>query len=129
LYPYLGSHPTAVSFEYYTVDDYREILRHAKRLHIDVIPEVDMPGHAHAAILSMRVRQRRLLREGFGEFKASEFLISDPNDTSDYLGVNFQKDTVLNPCMDSTYAFVEHVIRAVIGIHKVGLIKFSMHTV
>jgi hexosaminidase len=35
---------------FYTQDEVREIVRHAAGLHIDVIPEIDMPGHCTAAI-------------------------------------------------------------------------------
>lgn len=34
---------------YYTQNDIREIVDYASRLHIKVIPEIDMPGHATAA--------------------------------------------------------------------------------
>ncbi len=35
---------------FYTQDDIREIVAYATSLHIDVIPEIDMPGHLVAAI-------------------------------------------------------------------------------
>lgn len=35
--------------KYYTQDDIREIVAYAKTRHIEVIPEIDMPGHATAA--------------------------------------------------------------------------------
>ncbi|WP_449467738.1 family 20 glycosylhydrolase [Stenotrophomonas humi] len=35
---------------YYTQDQIREIIAYAARLHIQVIPEIDVPGHATAAI-------------------------------------------------------------------------------
>ena len=41
---------------YFTVKDYKEMLLYAKARHITVIPEFDMPSHAHAAIHSMKVR-------------------------------------------------------------------------
>ena len=34
---------------FYTKDQIREIIRYAESLHIEVIPEIDMPGHATAA--------------------------------------------------------------------------------
>ncbi|WP_240135548.1 beta-N-acetylhexosaminidase [Streptomyces sp. MUM 178J] len=37
---------------YYTKDQYREILRHAAARHMEVIPEIDMPGHTNAALAS-----------------------------------------------------------------------------
>jgi hexosaminidase len=35
---------------YYTQDEIREIIDYASALHIDIIPEIEMPGHASAAI-------------------------------------------------------------------------------
>ncbi|MDO4212330.1 MAG: beta-N-acetylhexosaminidase [Bacteroidales bacterium] len=37
---------------YYTLDDLREIVAYAQKLHIDIMPEVDLPGHMIAAIAS-----------------------------------------------------------------------------
>ena len=58
----LGSGPFTNSSGsgYYTVDDYRRILRRAAARHVEVIPEFDMPSHSHAAIRSMERRYRRL---------------------------------------------------------------------
>lgn len=39
----------------------RDILRYATARHIEVIPEIDMPAHSHAAIKAMEARYRRLL--------------------------------------------------------------------
>ena len=38
---------------YYTQDDIREIVAYAAERHIEVIPEIDMPGHARAAVKSI----------------------------------------------------------------------------
>ena len=35
---------------YYTQDDVREILEHARKLHITVIPEIEMPGHSEEVL-------------------------------------------------------------------------------
>ncbi|MCF3108093.1 beta-N-acetylhexosaminidase [Niabella sp. CC-SYL272] len=37
---------------FYTQDDIREIIRYAQERHITVIPEIEMPGHGSAAIVS-----------------------------------------------------------------------------
>ena len=37
---------------YYTRDDIREIVRHAAMLHIEVIPEIDLPGHSPEVLFS-----------------------------------------------------------------------------
>ena len=38
--------------KYYTQEDAKEIVEYAKRLHITVVPEIEMPGHLVAAIAS-----------------------------------------------------------------------------
>lgn len=35
---------------YYTQDDIREVVEYARRLHITVVPEIDVPGHSWAAL-------------------------------------------------------------------------------
>lgn len=35
---------------WFTVDDWREINRHAARHHVTVVPEIDLPGHTNAAL-------------------------------------------------------------------------------
>ena len=35
---------------YYTQEDIKEVVAYAQKLHIDVIPEIEMPGHAQAAL-------------------------------------------------------------------------------
>ncbi len=37
---------------FYTQDEIREVVAYAKKLHITVVPEIDMPGHMQAAIAS-----------------------------------------------------------------------------
>ena len=41
---------------FYTVAQYREILKVAKEHHVRVIPELDFPAHSMAAIVAMRAR-------------------------------------------------------------------------
>ncbi|MCX4969511.1 beta-N-acetylhexosaminidase [Streptomyces sp. NBC_00654] len=37
---------------YYTKDDYREIVRYAASRYLEVVPEIDLPGHTNAALAS-----------------------------------------------------------------------------
>ncbi|GAA2957306.1 beta-N-acetylhexosaminidase [Streptomyces enissocaesilis] len=37
---------------YYTKADYKEILRYAASRHLEVVPEIDLPGHTNAALAS-----------------------------------------------------------------------------
>ena len=61
----LGSGPFTNSSGsgYYSVSDYRDILRHAASRHVEIVPEFDMPSHSHAAIKSMERRYRRLHKD------------------------------------------------------------------
>lgn len=43
------SDPDNTEVRFYTQDEIREIVAYASKLHIEVIPEIDMPGHATAA--------------------------------------------------------------------------------
>ena len=49
---------------FYSAADYVEILRYAAARHIEVIPELEMPGHARAAIKAMEARFRALRQAG-----------------------------------------------------------------
>ncbi|XP_078382339.1 beta-hexosaminidase-like [Oculina patagonica] len=115
----LGSGPdTSTSGTgYYTTEDYIEILRHATARHIQVIPELDFPGHSHAAIKSMIVRHDRLMQQGRPR-KAKEFILNEFHDQSRYFSVQHFTDGVVNPCLNSTYAFLDHVISALVSMHR-----------
>ncbi|WP_394212000.1 family 20 glycosylhydrolase [Enterovibrio calviensis] len=119
LLPFLGAGPegTAESNGFYTQDDYKEILSAAKALNIEVIPEVDMPGHAHAAIKAMEARYEKFAEQG-DLVKANEYLLSDPNDTTEYLSVQMFTDNAMNVCMESTYNFVDTVVTSLVKLHQ-----------
>lgn len=111
----LGSGPNASApvNGFYSVNDYKEILRFAKSRHIEVIPEFDMPGHARAAIKSMEVRAKKN-KDPTGQL----YLLTDPKDKSVYESVQMFSDNAANPCMQSTSLFVAHVLSEVMDMHK-----------
>ena len=77
---------------YYTQSEVRELVAYASALGITVIPEIDIPGHCHAAI------------------KALPGLLIEEADRSRYLSVQYFDDNVLNPALPGTYQFLEAVI-------------------
>jgi len=101
---------------WYTRDDYMDILQYAAERHIEVIPEIDVPGHARAAIVAMKNRAERLEAEGDAE-AASEFRLDEPEDQSEYRSIQNFDDNVINVCQESTYRFLEHVIEDVVAMH------------
>ncbi len=115
----LGSGPTGAApvDGYYSVADYTEILQAASARHIQVIPSLDMPGHARAALKAMEARYRRLMEEG-DEAGAKEFLLSDPDDATKYESIQYYSDNTLNACMESTYAFIDALISRMKKIHE-----------
>jgi hexosaminidase len=106
--PQAGEQATDCGF--YTQDDIREIVAYAANLHIQVLPEIDVPGHSSAAIASypelcctrdtnMRVSPGHKFSEwyGNGQFK---MLI----------------DNSLNPANEDVYRFLEDVFGEVAGL-------------
>ena len=102
---------------YYTRADYIEILKYANNLHITVVPEIESPGHARAAIKAMNARYDRLMAQGKKD-EASHYLLSDPNDKSDYSSNQYWKDNIIDVSLPSTYNFVETVIGDIVSIYK-----------
>jgi hexosaminidase len=94
---------------FYSRADYIEILRYAAARHIEVIPEIEMPGHARAAIKAMEARARA------GD---PQYLLSDPADTSVYGSAQGYHDNVMNPALETTYAFIERVVDDLAAIHR-----------
>jgi hexosaminidase len=103
---------------FYTADDYMAIVRHAAALHIEVIPEFEMPGHARAAVKAMEYRSRQLLAQGQSKAMAHRYLLSDPQDASVYQSPQLYTDHVVNPGMESSYTFIEHVVKQFARMHR-----------
>jgi hexosaminidase len=94
---------------YYSQDDFVELLRFARQRHIAVIPEIDLPGHARAAVQSMKARRRTLLAQGKAD-KADRFLLQDPGDKSKYESVQLWNDNVVDVGRNNTHEFVKVVV-------------------
>src|SRR3989441_1218135 len=84
--------------------DYVEILRYAAARHIEVIPELEMPGHARAAIRAMQANP--------------QYRINDPDDRSVYTSAQGYHDNVMNPVLESTYRFIDRVVGDLVTMHR-----------
>jgi hexosaminidase len=119
LQPAYGSGPDprdAAGSGHYSRADYIEILRYAQARHIEVIPEIEMPGHARAAVQAMEARYHRL--KSAGDRDAARYLLNDLEDRSDYLSAQYFKDNVINPGLESSYTFIDHVVREMAALHR-----------
>jgi hexosaminidase len=102
---------------WYSRDEYIDILQYASERHIEVIPEIDVPGHARAAIVAMKSRAARLEAEGDSE-AAAEFRLDEPEDQSEYRSIQNFDDNVINVCQESTYRFLEYVVDDIVAMHE-----------
>ena len=101
---------TSAANGHLTSADYVEILKYAWERRICVIPEFDTPGHSRAAIKAMEAYAKRT-----GD---SSFLLSDPQDKSEYCSVQYYKDNAINVALPSTYRFIEVVFDRLIAYHN-----------
>jgi hexosaminidase len=125
----LGTGPfkTGSGNGYYSTEDFIEILRYAAARHIEVIPEIDMPGHARAAVKAMDARYKKLLAAG-KKAEAEQYLLADPADKSKYITVQNYTDNSINVCLPSTYAFVDKVMYELQQMYrKAGLKLETFH--
>ena len=108
---------------YYTADDFVAILRHAAARRIEVIPEIEMPGHARAAVKAMAYRARILRQQGRRD--ADDYLLSDPADASRYRSAQLHTDNVIDPGLTSTYRFIDHVIGEIARLYQVAGVSLT----
>ncbi|MGW0755804.1 beta-N-acetylhexosaminidase [Streptomyces sp. NPDC002814] len=82
---------------YYTKADYKEIVRYAGSRHLEVVPEIDMPGHTNAALAS------------YAELNCDG--VAPPLYTGTEVGFS-------SLCVDKeiTYDFVDDVVRELVAI-------------
>lgn len=90
---------------FYSTGDIEDILRYAADRHIEVQIEVDMPAHARAAIQAMEYRYRKYVDTDLQ--KATEYRLINPLDNS------VSARTVVDPCLTSTYTFLNKVVNEI----------------
>jgi hexosaminidase len=111
LHPSYGSGALPNTFPgsgFYSKADFIEILMYATSRHITVIPEIETPGHARAAIKAMDARYEKYKNTDLAT--AKQYLLRDTLDQSVYKSVQGFKDNVMNVAMPSTYTFIAKVV-------------------
>ena len=119
LLPQLASGPDNRSGSgYLRREDYMALLRYADERFVEVIPEIDMPAHARAAVVAMEARYRRMHASG-REQEPNAFRLLDPDDTSQTLSVQFyDRRSYLNPCSSGALNFAGKVIGEIAAMHR-----------
>ncbi|OQP84786.1 beta-N-acetylhexosaminidase [Rhizobium rhizosphaerae] len=91
LLPQLGNGATPVG-GFYAQEDVRAIVAHAAALSIDVVPEIDIPGHNAATLVAL------------------PDLVDGQEAPDSYHSVQGYPNNALNPAIEATYGFLEAVI-------------------
>lgn len=102
---------------YYNRADFIEILKYANERHIQVIPEIESPGHARAAIKAMDARYERFMQQG-NKTEAERFLLRDLNDSSEYSSAQQWTDNVICVALPSVYNFIDKIVDEFILMYK-----------
>lgn len=82
---------------YYTQDDIKEVVAYAKERHIEVIPEIDMPGHSQAIVAAY---------PELGSVNSEKFVATG--------GV--VKNNTLNPGKEETYIFAKKMLHEIMEL-------------
>ncbi|WP_319411968.1 beta-N-acetylhexosaminidase [uncultured Cohaesibacter sp.] len=75
---------------FYSQAQVRDILAHAESLDIEVVPEIDVPGHCHAAMMALPE-------------------LIDPSAMAGGASVQGYVNNALNPGLGATWLFLEHI--------------------
>lgn len=102
---------------YLTKKEFIELLKYATARHIEVIPEIESPGHARAAIRAMEYRYERFMKAG-NVAEATKYRLTDPQDKSQYRSAQSWNDNIMDVSMPSVYTFVEKVTDELILMYK-----------
>jgi hexosaminidase len=92
---------------FYTQAQIREIVAYAKARCIEILPEIDLPAHAKAAVT------------------AYPDMLLDPHDTSHFRSVQKITGNTINPARESTYTLFEGVLKEMASLFPFGYIHLG----
>ncbi|MBS1757882.1 MAG: carbohydate-binding domain-containing protein [Bacteroidetes bacterium] len=102
---------------YFTRNDFIEILKYANERHIEVLPEIETPGHSRAAIKAMDARYEKFIKQGNKE-EAEKYLLHDVNDKSVYSSAQKWNDNVMCVALPSVYTFIEKIADEFLSMYQ-----------
>ncbi len=104
---------------YLSRSEFIDLLRYAWSRGIRVIPEIETPGHARAAIVAMK--NRAATNPG-----AEQFRLWDEKNTSVYTSAQSYHDNVLNVASDDVYRFIDRVVEELQKMYKEAGLKLEV---
>ncbi len=93
--PAIEGEKDKVQSGFYTQEDIREVVAYATARNVTIVPEIDVPGHAKAAIV------------------AYPELLQHPDDKSSYKSVQGTPNNTIDPGLETTYVFLDNVLKEV----------------
>lgn len=102
---------------FYSRAEFIDILKYATERHIQIIPEVESPGHARASIKAMDARYEKYKAQGNMQ-EAEKYWLRDPDDKSQYRTAQLWTDNVICVARPSVYTFLEKVTDEIIAMYK-----------
>ena len=126
LIPMYGSGPdiNSTGSGYLSRVDFIEILQYADHRNIKIIPQISYPSHMRSAIISMDVRYQKYMELGNQE-EAEKYLLSDPDDESEYYSAQGFNDNIACICRESAFTFYEKVIDEIYLMYKEAGIELN----
>ena len=107
--------------------EFIDLLQYARVRNVTVIPQISFPSHARAAVISMKARTNRLIKEASTD--ATAYALSDPNDKSVYRSAQLYNDNTINICRESAYAFFEKVVDEVVAMYADANVKLRQFSI
>lgn len=105
---------------FYTRSEFIGLLKYANSLGISVLPEIESPGHARAAIVAMEHRFRLTGND--------YYRLIDPQDTSRYVSAQWFGDNVMNPALPGPVRFMTDVTARIKAMYdEAGVPMPAMH--
>lgn len=107
-----------------TTDEFVDLLKYARSRGVKVIPEIETPGHARAAIVAMKARYNRL--RATDSVAATQFVLWDPEERATYESTQNYKNNVLNPAQEGTYRFLDKVVTELAAMYRRAGLKLDI---
>lgn len=104
---------------YLTRAEFIDFLKYAWAHGVRVIPEIETPGHARAAIVAMKSRS-------INNPTAEQFRLWDDKNTSVYTSAQGFHDNVLNVASDDVYRFIDRVVEELQKMYKEAGLKLEI---
>ncbi|WP_377298237.1 beta-N-acetylhexosaminidase [Rhizobium sp. SGZ-381] len=104
--PQLGNGAQPVG-GFYTQEDVKAIVAHAASLHVEVVPEIDIPGHSTATLTAL------------------PDLVDGQEAPDSYRSVQGYPNNALNPAIEETYVFLGKVLDEMVELFPSKLIHIG----